>query len=163
MPSRIDRLWPLTRYEFGLGCDDSIALTTTSHPAPKKSAIVGPKIPKYLDLAPKMTPKSFKNVVPGWVFWKTVNMRSARAGAVQTLFLTCNFEQVSATMRARRPSEIGVRNIYAKYWCFVHFGVVLGAQGAPKGSPGRPFCHHFQYFLHDLGGWSLKAGSDVQF
>ena len=76
-------------------------------------------------------------------------MRSARAGAVQTLFLTCNFEPVSATMWARRPSEIGVQNTYAKCLDFVRFGVVLGAQGAPK---GQPFSHNFHYFLRDLGG-----------
>ena len=93
-----------------------------------------------------------KNDIIGRLFRKTANMRSARAGAVQTLFLTCTFDPVSATMRARTPSEIGVQNTYAKYLYFVLFGVVFGAQGAPKASPGRAFCHHFRYFLHDLGG-----------
>jgi hypothetical protein len=79
-------------------------------------------------------------------------MRSAHAGAVQTLFLTCTSEPVSSTMRARRHSEIGVQNTCAKYLYFVRFGVVFGAQGAPKGSPGRPFWYHLQYVLHDLGG-----------
>ena len=90
--------------------------------------------------------KILKNVAPGQVFRKTANMRSARAGAVQTLFLTSNSEPVSSTMRASRPFEIGVQNTCAKYKYFVRFGVVFGAQGAPKGSPGRPFWYHFQYF-----------------
>jgi hypothetical protein len=141
----------------------SITLTTTPNPAEKKSAIVSPKWTKWLGLASKTTPKSLTNVFRGWVFRKTANMRSARAGAVQTLFLTCKFEPVSATMRARRPLGIGVQNAYVKCLYFVRFGVVLGAQAAPKGPPWRQFCHHFRYFLHDLGGWSLKAGSDVQF
>ena len=129
----------------------SITPTTTPNPAAKESAVMGAKWAKLFDLAPKPTPKSLKNVVPGQVFRKTANMRSARAGAVQTLFLPCNFVPVSATMRARRPSEIGVQNTYVKYLYFVCFGVVFGAQGAPKGSPGRPFFHHFRYLLHDLG------------
>ena len=79
-------------------------------------------------------------------------MRFVRAGAVETLFLTCTFDAVSAIMRARRPSEIGVQNAYANYLYFVRFGVVFGAQGASKGSPGRAFCLIFRYFLHDLGG-----------
>ena len=80
------------------------------------------------------------------------NMRSARAGEVETLFLTCNSEPVSATMRARRHSEIGVQNTYAKCLDFVRFGVVLGAQGAPKAFPWRPFWNNFCYFLHDFDG-----------
>ena len=87
-----------------------------------------------------------KKVVPGRFFRKRGNMRSARASAVQALFLTCNFEPVSATMQTRRPSESGVQNTYAKYLHFVHFGVVLSAQGAPKGFPERPFCYIFNTF-----------------
>ena len=90
-------------------------------------------------------------------------MLSTRAGAVETLFLSYSSEPVSATMRARTHYEIGVQNTCARYLDFVCFAVVLGAQGAPKDSPGRLFYYHFRYFLHDLGGWSLKAGSDVQF
>ena len=36
-------------------------------------------------------------------------------------------------------------------------------QGAPKGTPGRPFCVHFRHLLYDLGLWSLEAASRVQF
>ena len=123
-----------------------MALTTTPIPAAKKSPTGSPKSPKWLYLAPTTTPKSFKNVFPGQVFRKRANRRSAPAGALQTLFLTCNFEPVSGAMRARRPSEIGVQNTYAKYLYFVRFGVVLGAQGGPKGSPGNHFAITFDTF-----------------
>ena len=112
----------------------------------KKSAPGSPKWSKWLDLASKNTSKSCKNVSPGQVFCKTANMQSARAGAVQTLFLACNLEHVSATMRARRPSEIAVQKKHAKSKYVLRCVIVLGASGAPKAPLGDHFAIIFSTF-----------------
>ena len=178
MSCRLDRLWPLAWLKSGAGPDRSGAVPITPtkmpNPAAKITAIVSSKWPKWLDLASKDDAKIDQKSDPCIIFGKMANMRSARAGGIQTLFLLCHFEAISATMRVRRPFKIRAQNTYLKYITFCAHWSCFGRPGYSQSVPWAtilpacsalfaPFCHHLRHFLHDLGGWSLKSGSGVQF
>ena len=182
MNCRLDRLWPLAWLKSGAGPDRFGAVPM---PFPwlrqrcrtqrrKQLPLWAQSDPSGSIWHPKTTPKSIKKVSPVPFFCKMANMRSARAGAVQTLFLLCNFEAISATMRVRRPFKIRAQNTYLKYVTFCVHWSCFGRPGYSQSVPWAtilpacsalfaPFCHHLRHFLHDLGGWSLKSGSGVQF
>ena len=162
MNCRLDRLWPLAWLKSG----------AVSAPFPRRSHdsdnVSEPSRDKNLpfwaqsDLRgsiwhPKRCQNRSKKGL-AYDFSKKGKMRSARAGAVQTLILSCNFDAISATMRVGRRSQIDVQNTYVKYATFCTHWNHFGCPGCSQRVPWAIILPSFSDFFARLGrmisqGW----------
>ncbi len=130
-----------------------IPITSKTRPKPRATLyhFLRKKSPKWLRRAPETTSKSYKNLPRGRLCPKVVNMRSARACAVQTRFRPCHFDGISEKIWPRLPSKIDTGNTITKNSTFCHVYAVLRAPECSQRHPGASIWGHFRHLLHDLG------------
>ena len=99
-----------------------------------------------LDLAPKTTTKSCKNVVSGQVFRKTANMRSARAGAVQHCFCHIILSRFRPQCGPGGPLKSVCKILMQNTFILCVFMSFWVPRVLPKPSPGDNFAIIFATF-----------------